>query len=420
MRKAIDIAINDLRVFLREPGSLFGLLVLPIILTFIIGWANSGSGPRNQLLVDIVDLDGGPSAARFIETLRELGGDALLLCPVDNEANDCELGDNAELDEAAAIQRVEEGTTRAAIIIPDGFSAAIPVFENTSLTYISAESGVSPSPVLQAVNSAVLRLNGAIVAARVGLDVAQSTDALEVPDVNAFAQSIFQRADELWQQDLISVDYQLSVIGESSAPSAGNLQSGFSQSVPGIGSMFVMFTVFGGMTLMVVERKQGTLQRLAAMPLTKTQLIAGKILGRFVLGLLQFAVVFAFGMVFGVSFGNDPVAVMVLIFTYILAITALSFALGSRLENEQQASGLSLLLAFILAPLGGAWWPLSIVPEFMRIIGHISPIAWVMDGFNQLIFFGGGLVDILPYAAILLLIALVFFAIAIRNFRYTL
>ncbi|RMG84069.1 MAG: ABC transporter permease [Chloroflexi bacterium] len=420
MRKAIDIAINDLRVFLREPGSLFGLLVLPIILTFIIGWANSGSGPRNQLLVDIVDLDGGPSAARFIETLRELGGDALLLCPVDNEANDCELGDNAELDEAAAIQRVEEGTTRAAIIIPDGFSAAIPVFENTSLTYISAESGVSPSPVLQAVNSAVLRLNGAIVAARVGLDVAQSTDALEVPDVNAFAQSIFQRADELWQQDLISVDYQLSVIGESSAPSAGNLQSGFSQSVPGIGSMFVMFTVFGGMTLMVVERKQGTLQRLAAMPLTKTQLIAGKILGRFVLGLLQFAVVFVFGLIFRVSFGDDPVAVMVLIFTYILAITALSFALGSRLENEQQASGLSLLLAFILAPLGGAWWPLSIVPEFMRIIGHISPIAWVMDGFNQLIFFGGGLVDILPYAAILLLIALVFFAIAIRNFRYTL
>ncbi|PJF38716.1 MAG: hypothetical protein CUN55_16475, partial [Phototrophicales bacterium] len=167
-------------------------------------------------------------------------------------------------------------------------------------------------------------------------------------------------------------------------------------------------------------RKQGTLQRLAAMPLTKTQLIAGKILGRFVLGLLQFAVVFVFGLIFRVSFGDDPVAVMVLIFTYILAITALSFALGSRLENEQQASGLSLLLAFILAPLGGAWWPLSIVPEFMRIIGHISPIAWVMDGFNQLIFFGGGLVDILPYAAILLLIALVFFAIAIRNFRYTL
>ncbi len=420
MRKAIDIAINDLRVFLREPGSLFGLLVLPIILTFIIGWANSGSAPRNQLLVDIIDLDGGPSAARFIETLRELGGDALLLCPVDNEANDCELGDDAELNEAAAIKRVEAGTTRAAIIIPEGFSAAIPAFESTSLTYISAESGVSPSPILQAVNSAVLRLNGAIVAARVGLDVAQSSDALAVPDVNAFAQSVFQRADALWQQDLISVDYELSVSGEGSAPSAGNLQAGFSQSVPGIGSMFVMFTVFGGMTLMVVERKQGTLQRLAAMPLTKAQLLAGKILGRFVLGLLQFAVVFAFGIVFRVSFGDDPIAVMVLILTYILAITALSFALGSRLENEQQASGLSLLLAFILAPIGGAWWPLSIVPEFMRIIGHISPIAWVMDGFNQLIFFGGGLGDILPYAAILLLIALVFFAIAIRNFRYTL
>ncbi|MFN2273404.1 MAG: ABC transporter permease, partial [Anaerolineales bacterium] len=84
----------------------------------------------------------------------------------------------------------------------------------------------------------------------------------------------------------------------------------------------------------------------------------------------------------------------------------------------QQASGFALLLSLILAPLGGAWWPLHIVPRFMQVIGHISPIAWSMDAFTNLIFEGGGVGSILLPVGVLLAIAVVAFALAVRFFRY--
>ena len=182
--------------------------------------------------------------------------------------------------------------------------------------------------------------------------------------------------------------------------------------------MFVMFTIFGGMTALIQERKQGTLQRLAILPLTRAQLLGGKILARFLLGLLQFLVIFLFGALLGMDFGQSPLALATLVLSYTLAITALSFAIGTRLENESQAGGLALLLSLILAPLGGGWWPLEVVPEFMRMVGHISPVAWAMDGFNALIFDTGGLEDVLLPVGVLLAISLLCFGIAIRRFRY--
>jgi len=42
-----------------------------------------------------------------------------------------------------------------------------------------------------------------------------------------------------------------------------------------------------------------------------------------------------------------------------------------------------------LAALGGAWWSLEVVPEWMRTVGHISPVAWAMDGYTSLFFENG-------------------------------
>ena len=83
-----------------------------------------------------------------------------------------------------------------------------------------------------------------------------------------------------------------------------------------------------------------------------------------------------------------------------------------------QASGLGLLLTLTLAPLGGAWWPMSISPKFMQIIGHISPIAWAMDGFTALTYNSAHLVDILVPLAVLLGMTILAFVVAIPRFRY--
>jgi ABC-2 type transport system permease protein len=199
---------------------------------------------------------------------------------------------------------------------------------------------------------------------------------------------------------------------------SSSLQNGLGQSVPGMGAMFVLLTVFGGMAALCVERQEGTLQRLAQMPISRASLLAGKILARFALGLIQFLVVIVVGAALGMDFGSDPLALILLIIAYTLAITALSFAVGTRVQNPSQASGLSLLFSLTLAPLGGAWWPIEITPPFMQAVGRISPVSWLMDGARSLVYEGGHLTEIVLPLAVLLGLALVSFLIAIPRFRY--
>jgi ABC-2 type transport system permease protein len=179
-----------------------------------------------------------------------------------------------------------------------------------------------------------------------------------------------------------------------------------------------MMTILGGMAALIVERQQWTLQRLAVMPVSRRTLLAGKILARFCLGLLQFLVVFVVGVLLGMNFGQDPLTLVLLVIAYTLSMTALSFAIGSGIKNATQASGLSLLLTLTLAPLGGAWWPMDISPKFMQIIGHVSPVAWAMDGFTALTYEGAHLVDVWVPLAVLLGMTLLAFVVAIPRFRY--
>jgi len=45
---------------------------------------------------------------------------------------------------------------------------------------------------------------------------------------------------------------------------------------------------------------------------------------------------------------------------------------------------------FALSALGGAWIPLEIAGKTFQAIGHISPVAWAMDGFKNVIVRGLG------------------------------
>ena len=426
MRRILDITRNDLRLFLKDRGNWISLFIF-VMITFVIGFVSGGfgGGGPSRVRVDVLDQDKSELSAQFIQAIREANG-SLALCPFDDddpvdesEDRQCQVEGLTVFTREWALTRVEDSISEAVIEIPAGFEADVRAFRPVTIQYWAQVEPGAPDYVREAVDAAIQQVNGAAVASLVGSQVVMSFPGVELDTSSReiLRQALYDRAAELWARNPVPIDYQISGQPES-ATTLQILQRGMGQSVPGMGAMFVMFTVFGGMTALILERKQWTLQRLATMPISKAQLLGGKILARFVLGLSQFLALFLIGALVGMNFGEDPLALVLLGLTYTLAITALSFALGTRLENEAQAGGLGLLLSLILAPLGGAWWPLEVVPDFMRIAGHISPVAWAMDGFFSLIYESGGLSDVLLSLGVLLAIAVVCFAIAIRRFRY--
>ena len=417
MRKVFDIAITDLRLFFSSRGNLVGLLLIPIAMTAVVGFAiTPGSGP-SSVQIDVVDHDQSELSDQFLDAIRSANS-SLILCPMDNDEEDiCEFDGELPLDIAQAVERLEGSKTFAVIEIPVGFEEAVRSFSSVNVGYLSDESLSAPGYIQQAVDTALRRINGAVVASRVGTYVLEEIELypFSQEELKDFSNSTYDRATVLWGENPVSVSFELTAAEDDET--VGSVE-GFGQSVPGMGSMYVMFTVFGGMVTLVGERKQWTLQRLVVMPVSRVQLLGGKILGRFILGLLQYVAVFAVGIVVGLNFGGDLLALFLTMVIFTLAVTSLSLTLGTRVKSEEQAAGLTNLLGLTLAPLGGAWWPLEIVPEFMRTIGHVSPIAWAMDAYRSLIFENGDLGTILVPLAVLLGFSLVCFGVGIRWFKY--
>ncbi len=423
MRHALTIARNDLRVFFADWGNLFGLIAIPVFMTILLGTTLGGGGGQSRIRADVLDQDNTSASAALIQALRDANSQ-LTLCPLDvgQKEVDCRLEANTPYTLELGQERVSNKDTRALIVIPKGYSDEFGAFQPVKLTYYSIATLATGEDVVQSVLTAALqRVNGAVIAAQVGLAAGDSfgqggnpTIFKDEADRTAFTHSVYDTADKLLKAEPIKL---ISVQSKTTTTTTTNT-GGFGQSVPGMGSMFVMFTVLGGISLLLKERKQWTLQRLVTMPLTRGQILGGKIIAYFTLGMIQYVIVFGVGFITGTNFGSSPLALLLVMMAFVLCITALTFALATRLKSEDQAQGLTLLISMTLAPLGGAWWPLSITPPLMQTVGHLSPVAWAMDGFRSIIFFNGGLADVLVPVGVLLAAASVLFAIGVMGFQY--
>ncbi len=420
MAKLMAIVKQDLRIFLTNRANLPSLLLIPAVMTVIIALVTGGAfGGTVVRRLDVVDQDETHASAQFLASIRQ-ANPGLTLCPMDNTPEDaCSLGEAKSLSESQALDRVANSTSLALLEIPAGYEGNLAAQKPVTLTFRSASSFGTSQSALQAVQAALSQVNTAAVASQIGVAAINQLQGqpMAADQAQQVGSSLYQKALEMENTKPVGVDFSFS--SSSQTRSVGeSLQMGLGQSVPGMGTMFVLMTLFGGMSALIVERQQWTLQRLAVMPVSRSTLLLGKILARFCLGLIQFLVVFIIGAVLRMDFGKDPLALLILSIVYTLAVTAFSFAIGSGLKNPDQASGLGLLLTLTLAPIGGAWWPMSISPKFMQIIGHISPIAWAMDGFTALTYSGAHLVDILLPIAVLVGMTILCFVIAIPRFRY--
>ncbi len=422
MRSILNVALNDLRVIFRERASIIlNLIVIPLVISFAAGGANSSMGGGGDtaapdLLIDVIDASGSAESAAFLDVVRS-ANENVLLCPLDNTAdNPCALPDGVTtVDETLAGTRLEEQTSLALILIPEDFSEMLNA-GTARVVYRSNEDASAPGYLLSAVETAAQQIGGAVEARTIGLQVADDIEFLtfaDDADRAGFGDQVYARAAEIWATNPITVN---ATAGELELSSAAF--NGFSQSFPGIATMYAMFAVFPVMVALIDERRYWTLQRLAMMPIRRSEILGGKLLARFLMGMIQYAIVFAVGLVIGVPLGDQPLATVLIMVSFVFCVTALALMVSTFMKTSQQASGIALFMSLTLAPLGGAWWPLDIVPSWMRTIGHVSPVAWAMDGYSKIIFSSGTLVDVLPMIGVLLAMGAVFFLIGVSRFKF--
>jgi ABC-2 type transport system permease protein len=199
------------------------------------------------------------------------------------------------------------------------------------------------------------------------------------------------------------------------------IPTGFAQAVPGNLVMFVLLIAFtSGAINLVVERDQGLLRRLASSPLSGTQLLAGKALSRFLIAVVEILYFLLAGTVlFKMEWGENYAALLMVLLAYAIGAAGLGLLMGSLGKSVDQASGIGVLSALVMSALGGAWWPIEIVPSAIRWIAFLFPTGWAMDGMLKAMTMGQTVSSLAPNALMLLLFGVVSIAVASRIFRFS-
>jgi ABC-2 type transport system permease protein len=132
----------------------------------------------------------------------------------------------------------------------------------------------------------------------------------------------------------------------------------------------------------------------------------------------QFILLIVFGqLALKVDYFRLPLATLLMAIIAAACIAALGLMIGVFARSEEQAIIFSLFPMFILSGLGGAWVPLEFTGPIFQAIGHVSPVAWAMDGFKNVVARGLGFNSVLLPAAALFGYGLLFFILAAWRFR---
>lgn len=171
--------------------------------------------------------------------------------------------------------------------------------------------------------------------------------------------------------------------------SGGLLQRGavrYQVLVPSYTVMFAFFMVLTVGWMFVAERRQGTLRRLLVAPLSTSVIMAGKLLPCLLLSLLQGFFLLIMGkIIFGMSWGESPFWLIPVVICTSFAATGLALLIATLARTESQVAIFGTLLVLILAGISGCLMPRELMPEAMKEFSRITPQAWALDAYAQLL-----------------------------------
>lgn len=389
MIRIFDIVLKDLLQLLRDFKTFMFLLLMPILFTFLFGYAFGGFGDSesdSRLPVGYISEDD----HWVTDELRQLLDESELI----------RLDENNIRSQADLETLVAEGDLAAAVIVPDGYGRAVLKNKTARLIVIADTSSQAWITVQAELLTIANRLDGAVRTAT----IIDRVDEDSIPFHYAFDQTL-----AAWDEPPIAIKETKSPAVEKTSDSGMAL----AHTAPGMMLQFAIAGLLTAAQIIVTERRSRTLQRLLTTATSRIHVLIGHFLAIFSLIFTQFLILISFGQfILGVDYLRVPEATLLVAFSAALCISALGLLIGILARTEEQAIAFSLIPMFIFSGLGGAWVPLEITGETFQKIGHVSPVAWGMDGFENIVARGLGFESVVVPAAALVGYAALFFILA--------
>jgi ABC-2 type transport system permease protein len=193
---------------------------------------------------------------------------------------------------------------------------------------------------------------------------------------------------------------------------------GATRVVGGWAMMFLLFSVSGMASSLFEEKKAGLFLRLLTTPARRAHLLGSKYLFGIALGLVQLVTLFFAGRVlFGIDVTSNFGNLVAICLAASLACTAFGMLLAAVTRTQAAAQGLATLLILTMSSIGGAWFPVSFMPEFIQQLSKLTVVYWAMEGFAQVLWNNCTFVELLPTLGVLLAMAAALIGISLWRFQ---
>jgi hypothetical protein len=377
LRSAWFLARKDVTIMLKQRETLLWTFLMPPLFFFFIGNVTGGfGGPptgRTPLVVETAPL-GGFLQDHLLTRLENVGFRIVLADTLTAPVN------------------------RTRLTVPDGFTDSVLAKTPVPITFQDPDGGSMGA------NYDKFRVQRAVLTVLTDIVVGA------------------ERGEELSPGGLARVAAMPRTL-ELEVSKAGRRRSiptGFEQAVPGTMVMFtLLIMVTSGAVLLVIERRQGLLRRLASSPMSRTSVMLGKWGGRILLGAVQVAFAMFIGsLLFGMNWGPNVPMLLVVLLVYAGLVALVGIVLGNLARSEGQAVAIGVIAANVLGALGGCWWPIEITPPWMQGLAKALPTGWAMDALHKLVSFGDSPASVLPHLAVMLAASLAVGWLAVRTFRF--
>lgn len=377
MSKILAIASSNVRRLLRERSNIFFVFIFPIALILLIGAQFGGDFAPG---VGVFQADDDPLADAITEEIQS--EDSLAVTGF--ESSD-------ELTEA-----VERGTVQAGVAIPAGVSGLAEAGTQVEVEFLARPDGAGPQ-LQSIVSAAVARVMTPVAAAQFGAEKTESSfdEALTV------ARSQTAMAPGL--------EVETTAVGDALFPSTlGRFDLGAAQQLV----LFTFLTALAGSAALILTRKLGVSRRMLSTPTSTGTIVSGEGAGRWAVAMVQGLYIIAVTyLLFRVDWG-DPLGALLILVAFSAVGAGAGMLMGAVFSNDQQAGGIGVVVSLGLAALGGCMLPIELFSPTMTRVAHLTPHAWALDGFAELVRRDGTVADILPELAVLTVYAAVLLVLA--------
>jgi ABC-2 type transport system permease protein len=370
MKRALFITLNEVRMYLQDKADLaFGLL-LPII-TFALMYGAFGGQTMFKATAPVVNEDGGTYSAQLIEQLDKVSGIKVEL-----------------LKASEADTKLDRSDLLLVLFIPSGFSETLKSGGKAKLVFKQRGNGGQEGQILSSI------IRGVVEKMNQGFQVRHQVES------NLQGKSIPENSIEVTVQNLLDKEHQQPAVGVTEEVVGGSPDF-INLYLPGIVTMYVLFSLTMSARAIVEERRRGTLERLLTTRLNAGELFFGKFLSAVARGFVQTLILLVLS--YAVLRLFTPIsflASLVISLVFAAAAAALGMIIASIARSEEAANWIAVVFTMFMVMMGGTFFQVS-EGTVLATIGKISINTYANEAFRTVITEGGSLGDAMQPLAVM-------------------